>query len=166
MAERPPILIKKYENRRLYSSTAGRHLTLSEVAELVRSGESISVIDAGTSQDITAEILTQILLEQGRARDLPVEFLTHMIRMQEDVVSTFVQNVIGGGLGLLWQAQKAATETSLKEMSKFYEEWVNSGRKIAAPFFRALPWIDSELSKNSGDFAKTKKTKVSKSKPS
>lgn len=135
-----PVLIKKYENRRLYSSTAGRHLTLTEVAELVREGQSIHVVDASTGEDITSELLTQILLEQGRARGLPVDFLTQMIRLQEDMLGGFVDRVIGGGLGLFWQAQKAATEAGLKEMAKLYDGFTKSGREMAAPFLQVFPW--------------------------
>jgi polyhydroxyalkanoate synthesis repressor PhaR len=136
-----PVLIKKYENRRLYSSTAGRHLTLTEVAEMVRKGQSIKVVDAASGVDITAELLTQILLEQGRARGLPVDFLTQMIRLQEDMLGSFVDRVIGGGLGLFWQAQKAATEAGLKEMAKLYDGIAKSGRDMAAPFLGAFPWM-------------------------
>jgi polyhydroxyalkanoate synthesis repressor PhaR len=139
-----PVLIKKYENRRLYSSTAGRHLTINEIAELVREGRAIHVVDATTDEDITSEILTQILLEQGRARGLPVDFLTQMIRLQEDMLGSFVSGVIGGGLDIFWHAQKtaakAATETGFREFAKIYDEFAKSSRTMTAPFFGAFPW--------------------------
>src|SRR5690242_10711594 len=55
--------IKKYPNRRYYDATHSRHLTLEEIRALIQQGYDIQVVDARTSADITAQVLTQIILE-------------------------------------------------------------------------------------------------------
>ena len=70
-------LIKKYGNRRLYDTGESRYITLEELAEKIRSGLDVRVVDAKTNEDLTQATLTQIILESGSAhRTLPVPLLT------------------------------------------------------------------------------------------
>ena len=59
-------LIKRYENRKLYDTEASAYVSLADVAALVRRGETVEVIDKATGKDLTAQILTQIILEEGK----------------------------------------------------------------------------------------------------
>lgn len=93
-AEPEVIHIKKYGNRRLYSSAETRFVTLAELASAVRSGKKVRVTDAETDADITSEILTQILLENGRAQHFPVEMLEQMIRLNEQALGNFWSNYL------------------------------------------------------------------------
>ena len=60
------ILIKKYENRRLYDATNSRYVNLEEVAEFVQRGCDVRVIDVASGEDITRVILTQIIAEGAK----------------------------------------------------------------------------------------------------
>lgn len=60
-------LIKKYPNRRLYDTKTSTYITLSDVKELVLSQEAFAVVDAKTSEDLTRNILLQIILEEESA---------------------------------------------------------------------------------------------------
>ncbi len=78
-----PILIKKYANRRLYDTRQSRYITLDELAQIVRGGTDVSVIDAKSGNDLTRQVLIQVLLEeQDRLDMLPPELLHHVIRVQ------------------------------------------------------------------------------------
>ena len=59
-------LIKRYENRKLYDTEASAYVSLADVAALVRRGETVEVIDKATGKDLTAQILTQMILEEGK----------------------------------------------------------------------------------------------------
>jgi polyhydroxyalkanoate synthesis repressor PhaR len=59
-------IIKRYGNRKLYDSEAKRHISLEEIAQLVRGGEEIQVIDNTTNEDITSQTLTQVIYEEGK----------------------------------------------------------------------------------------------------
>jgi polyhydroxyalkanoate synthesis repressor PhaR len=75
------IVIKKYANRRLYDTSTGRYVNLEDLAELIRKGEEIQVLDAKSGEDLTRVILTQIILEdaKGQPTGLPLEMLRQMI---------------------------------------------------------------------------------------
>ena len=75
------ITIKKYANRRLYDSSQSRYITLQELAEMVRQGQAIKVIDAKSEQDLTRPTLVQIILdlEQEGHQMLPVDVLRQII---------------------------------------------------------------------------------------
>jgi polyhydroxyalkanoate synthesis repressor PhaR len=82
MTQPDPIIIKKYANRRLYNTATSSYVTLDSVATLVREGVDFTVEDARTGEDITRQILTQIIVESeaSGAGLLPVGFLREMIR--------------------------------------------------------------------------------------
>jgi len=75
------ILIKKYENRRLYDSTNSRYVNLDEVAKMMQSGDNVRVVDATTGEDITRLILTQIIVEDAKTPDsnFPLDVLRQMV---------------------------------------------------------------------------------------
>ena len=75
------ILIKKYENRRLYDATNSRYVNLEEVAAFVRRGNEVRVIDAASGEDITRVILTQIIAEGAKTPDssFPLDILRQMV---------------------------------------------------------------------------------------
>jgi polyhydroxyalkanoate synthesis repressor PhaR len=75
------ILIKKYENRRLYDATNSRYVNLEEVAGFLKNGHDVRVVDVVTGKDITRLILTQIIIEDARTPDstFPVDVLRQMI---------------------------------------------------------------------------------------
>ena len=77
-----PRLIKRYENRKLYDTEASAYVSLSDIAELVRAGETVKVIDQSTGQDLTAQTLTQIILAEGKEGHAPIsaEVLHKLLR--------------------------------------------------------------------------------------
>jgi len=94
MAEK--LLLKKYPNRRLYDTEKSAYVTLSQVAEMVKQGREVEVIDAETKADVTAFILTQIVLEEAKKKTafLPVSFLYLIIRYGETVLSEFFEKYL------------------------------------------------------------------------
>src|SRR5579863_4161343 len=75
------ILIKKYENRRLYDATNSRYVNLDEVAHFVQRGYDVRVIDVASGEDITRVILTQIIAEGAKTPDssFPLDILRQMV---------------------------------------------------------------------------------------
>ena len=63
-----PRLIKRYANRKMYDTELSCYVTLTEVAELVRAGEDVRVIDNKTKADLTEVTLTQALLDSERRK--------------------------------------------------------------------------------------------------
>lgn len=75
------VVIKKYANRRLYNTSTSTYVTLEDLAKMVREGVDFVVFDAKTNEELTRQILTQIIFEEesrGQAL-LPVQFLRQLI---------------------------------------------------------------------------------------
>lgn len=75
------VIIKKYENRRLYDATNSRYVNLDEVAQLVQQGHDVQVIEAASGEDITRVILTQIIAEGAKNSEsnFPLDILRQMV---------------------------------------------------------------------------------------
>lgn len=75
------VVIKKYENRRLYDTTRSQYVNLDEVAQLVRDGNEVQVLDAATGEDLTRLILTQIIVEHAKLPNsvFPLDVLRQMV---------------------------------------------------------------------------------------
>src|SRR3546814_5724136 len=78
--ESDPVIIKKYANRRLYNTETSSYITLDLLSQMTREGREFVVVDAKTNEDITHNVLTQIIMEEeGRGKNmLPVNFLRQL----------------------------------------------------------------------------------------
>jgi polyhydroxyalkanoate synthesis repressor PhaR len=104
--------IKKYANRRYYDATHSRHLTLEEIRALIQQGYDIQVLDAKTSADITAQVLTQIILELDTPKldSLPVPLLLRLIRMSDPLVKDFIEKYFNQALKSFLDYQQRVEE--------------------------------------------------------
>jgi polyhydroxyalkanoate synthesis repressor PhaR len=84
--------IRKYQNRRYYDSTRSRHLRLQQIHKLILEEYNIRVLEAKTNEDITAKVLTQILLdyEPVKLDMFSNELLTRAIRVNDRLLKDFV----------------------------------------------------------------------------
>ncbi len=74
-------VIKRYSNRKLYDTHDSRYVTLEQLAEVVRHGEEIQVVDKSTERDLTSATLAQIIFEEEKRQPkLPIERLREIIR--------------------------------------------------------------------------------------
>ena len=87
-----PVIIKKYANRRLYNTETSSYITLDHLAAMTREGRDFKVIDAKTEEDITHNVLTQIIMEEeARGQTmLPVNFLRQLIALYGDSMQAMV----------------------------------------------------------------------------
>ncbi|AQR75258.1 polyhydroxyalkanoate synthesis repressor PhaR [Sphingomonas sp. LM7] len=87
-----PVIIKKYANRRLYNTETSSYITLDHLAAMTREGRDFKVVDAKTDEDITHNVLTQIIMEEeSRGTSmLPVNFLRQLISLYGDSMQAMV----------------------------------------------------------------------------
>jgi polyhydroxyalkanoate synthesis repressor PhaR len=115
------LVLKKYANRRLYDTERSLYVTLQEVAETIRAGRRVEVHDAQTKEDVTAFILTQIVLEEAKNKNtlLPVPVLHLIIQFGDNMLGEFfeiyLQQIIQAYL-----SQKAVFE-------QHFKKWISSG---------------------------------------
>ena len=90
------VLLKKYANRRLYDTEKSGYVTLDQVADMIKEGRQVEVVEAKTREDVTAFILTQIILEQAKKKNvlLPVPLLHLIIQYGENVLEEFFKEYL------------------------------------------------------------------------
>ena len=81
-------VIKRYSNRKLYDTKDSRYVTLLQIAEMVRAGEEVQIIDNNTKDDLTEVTLAQIIYEEQKAhsRSVPLQTLKELIHTRTEKV--------------------------------------------------------------------------------
>ena len=88
-------LIKRYESRKLYDTEESRYVSLDELADWIRDGQEVRVLDNASGADVTAQTLTQIILDEGRRGTslLPTELLHDLVRVGQKAVESGVEQM-------------------------------------------------------------------------
>jgi polyhydroxyalkanoate synthesis repressor PhaR len=128
-----PVVVRKYENRRLYDTSTSRYVNLPEIAQMIREGAEVQVVDAKSGDDITRVILTQIIHEDARQKkgELPLPFLRELIVTSDRAFRDFVAWYADAALS----AQRGAREVfpPLANALPFLERALETLRQKAAP---------------------------------
>ena len=103
------VTIKKYANRRLYDTESSAYITLDRLAEMVREGREFEVVDAKTGEDITRQVLTQIIVdEEARGSTmLPVNFLKQLIGLYGNSMQGMVPQYLEAAMDAFQRNQTA-----------------------------------------------------------
>ena len=160
-ADRPRRVIKRYSNRKLYDTKDSRYVTLLQIAEMVRTGEEVQIIDNNTKDDLTEVTLAQIIYEEKKAnsRTVPLQTLKELIHQRtEKVLSDLREGPIGrlipggkteGGVEAKEEAPPpppppppAPPKASLVDQAKMtFEEWQHRmDDRIKSVVPSLLPW--------------------------
>lgn len=109
--ERYPVamVVKKYSNRRMYDTKRSTYVRLEELADRIRAGENIQVVDAETGQDLTRSVLVQLLIEsRGGARLLPDAVLLRLLRLDDASLAEFLGGWVGWSLDSYVRSRQTA----------------------------------------------------------
>jgi polyhydroxyalkanoate synthesis repressor PhaR len=117
--------IKRYPNRKLYDVEASRYVSLLDIAELIRSGDTVEIVDHASGEDITAQTLTQVVAEEGKRGTsmLPTDLLHDLVRRSGELIDGRfeqirhgVDELIGGSLGRLSRALHGSRNDELHQL--------------------------------------------------
>ena len=144
------VSLKKYGNRRLYDTEKSKYVTLDEVAGMIRAGRSVEISDAQTKEDVTAFVLTQIVLEEAKKRNflLPVPVLHLIICYGDNVLGDFMNKYL-----------QKAIENYLKYKKAFDEQmknWLDLGLNMSETLSKSAK-IQSPLAGMMDFFSPSKK---------
>jgi polyhydroxyalkanoate synthesis repressor PhaR len=139
------LLLKKYSNRRLYDTEKSVYVTLDLVAGIIRQGRQIKVEDAKTGEDVTASILTQIVLEESRKKNylLPTPLLYLIIQYGENVLSDFFEKYLEQTIKNYLLLRNLADDQ--------FKNWLDYGEQFAQsnrPKIPSLPSLFDLFSQN------------------
>ena len=103
------VTIKKYANRRLYDTESSTYITLDRLAAMIREGREFEVVDARTGEDITRQVLTQIIVdEESRGSTmLPVNFLKQIIGLYGNSMEAVVPQYLEAAMDSFQRNQSA-----------------------------------------------------------
>ena len=106
------VVIKKYANRRLYDTESSTYITLDRLAQMVREGREFEVVDAKSGEDITRQVLTQIIVdEEARGSTmLPTNFLKQLIGLYGNSMQNFVPSYLEAAMDAFQRNQSAAKD--------------------------------------------------------
>lgn len=137
------LLIRKYGNRRLYDTERSTYITIEELTRLIKEGRTVTVEDAKTKEDVTAFILTQILLEESRKRQflLPVPLLHMMIRFGDNLLSDFFENYLQQ-IMKNYLTYRAVADDQFRKWLDLGTEWSQAAGKSASPLAPFQSFLD------------------------
>jgi polyhydroxyalkanoate synthesis repressor PhaR len=106
------VTIKKYANRRLYDTESSTYITLDRLAAMVREGREFEVVDAKSGEDITRQVLTQIIVdEESRGSTmLPINFLKQIIGLYGNSMQNFVPQYLEAAMDAFQRNQSAVRD--------------------------------------------------------
>lgn len=102
-----PLLIKRYASRRLYNTETSDYVTMDDIAEFIRAGRDVQIVDLKTGADLTRQYLLQIITEHESKGDsvLPVSVLTDLVRSYTDQAQSFVPDFLSQSFDMIKQQQ-------------------------------------------------------------
>jgi len=132
-------VIKRYGNRRLYDAKLSRCVTMSEIADMVRQGEDVRVVDGDNGEDLTKRVLVQIILEEQNASQLevlPIGLLHQIIAARSQPIATWLGQYLQAGAEFL-ERQTQAAGPALRGLTDQFGQLGN-----------LFPWLSPEGWKN------------------
>ena len=106
-----PKVIKRYTNRKLYDTVESRYVTLDEIAQMIKGGAEVKVLDNRSKEDLTSVTLAQIIFEEEKKRSqMPLGVLREIIRHGGEAVAVFYQDKVGSRLSERLEEMKTRTD--------------------------------------------------------
>jgi len=154
-----PIIIKKYANRRLYNTQTSSYVTLDHLCEMVKDGVEFEVRDARSGEDITRQVLAQIIFEEENKGQhlLPIQFLRQLIRFYGDSLQHFVPSYLEMSMESFTKNQQEMRDKFAQAMGgklgfKDFEQMTRQNiamferaMKMFAPFGNSMGQWDKEI---------------------
>lgn len=159
-----PILIKRYENRRLYDTDSSRYVNLEDLSRMVRGGQDFEVVDVKSGEDQTRRVLIQIILEEAKREEggPPIDFLRQMITASDRSVRDFLRWYLGQAMDVYQRFQGVLQGGSFPggvlqdipgQLDALTRKWAPGGLAGAWPFGADPrdPEIDSSGETSTGE---------------
>ena len=146
------IIITKYNSRRLYNTKTSEYITIDQIAELIRNGKEVQIIDKDTNEDITNQYLLQIISEHESkdSKTLPNDILIEIIKNYNNTTQNVVPEMLSQTFNFIKKNQDQFLENfkaNLSEQTKNFnnseaiKNWnnfqSNMMNNVIAPWFEA-----------------------------
>lgn len=154
--ERPRRVIKRYSNRKLYDTKDSRYVTLLQIAEMVRSGEEVQIIDNNSKEDLTEVTLAQIIYEEQKAhsRNVPLQTLRSLLtELREGPIGRLIPGMGGdtpagekADVPKKPESEPVRAPSLVDQAKEKLEDWQHQiDDRVKAVLPSILPWQQLEL---------------------
>lgn len=147
------VIIKKYANRRLYDTESSSYITLDRLAQMIREGREFEVVDAKSGEDITRQVLTQIIVDEeaGAATMLPVNFLRQLIGLYGGQMSQAVPHYLEAAMESFAKNQAAMAQAfggaSINPAQSMFADMAKRNMAMFEQAARGFPGADHGAAK-------------------
>ena len=160
------IIITKYSSRRLYNTQTSEYVTLDQIAQFIRDGKEVQIIDKETNEDVTNQYLLQIIsdYEIKKGASIPKDILTEIIKSYSDASKNFMPEILSQTFNFMKENQ----EKFLKSFNSNFD--VNSNNEKSTETLKnwqdfqsqmmsniMYPWYDNSNTENSSETKKSEK---------
>ncbi len=160
------IIITKYSSRRLYNTQTSEYVTLDQIAEFIRDGKEVQIIDKETNEDVTNQYLLQIIsdYEIKKGASIPKDILTEIIKSYSDASKNFMPEILLQTFNFMKENQ----EKFLKSFNSNFD--VNSNNEKSTETLKnwqdfqsqmmsniMYPWYDNSNTEDSSETKKSEK---------
>ncbi len=142
---REPKIIKRYTNRKLYDTVESRYVTLDEIAEMVKAGTEVRIVDNRTKEDLTSVTLAQIIFEEEKKTSkMSLRTLKELIRHGGERAAQIVEDTqaeLRGRVEAVRQAAEQRVQTLIKtgqQTSDRAKEMVAASQEAVSQFQRRV----------------------------
>jgi polyhydroxyalkanoate synthesis repressor PhaR len=138
--ENPLRLIKKYPNRRLYDTKTSSYITLADVKQMVLKQEEFQVVDAKSGDDLTRQILLQIILdeESGGMPLFSSDLLSQLIRSYGNAMQGMMGTYLERNIRAFQDLQKTLQDQSQKMYGGGGQELWSQFMNLQGPAMQSL----------------------------
>ena len=160
------IIITKYSSRRLYNTQTSEYVTLDQIAEFIRDGKEVQIIDKETNEDVTNQYLLQIIsdYEIKKGASIPKDILTEIIKSYSDASKNFMPEILSQTFNFMKDNQ----EKFLKSFNSNFD--INSNNEKSTETLKnwqdfqsqmmsniMYPWYDNSNTEDSSETKKSEK---------
>jgi polyhydroxyalkanoate synthesis repressor PhaR len=135
---REPKVIKRYTNRKLYDTVESRYVTLDEIADMIKTGQEVRVLDNRTKEDLTSVTLAQIIFEEEKKTSkMSLRMLRDLIRHGGERAQAYVEERV--------EAAKAAAEQRVQTLLTKGVATGDRARELVAASQEAVAQIQKKV---------------------
>ena len=160
------IIITKYSSRRLYNTQTSEYVTLDQIAEFIRDGKEVQIIDKETNEDVTNQYLLQIIsdYEIKKGASIPKDILTEIIKSYSDASKNFMPEILSQKFNFMKENQEKFfksfnsnfdVNSNNEKSTETLKNWQDFQSQMMSNIM--YPWYDNSNSEDSSETKKSEK---------
>ena len=154
------IIITKYSSRRLYNTQTSEYVTLDQIAEFIRDGKEVQIIDKETNEDVTNQYLLQIIsdYEIKKGAPIPKDILTEIIKSYSDASKNFMPEILSQTFNFMKENQEKflkSFNSNNEKSTETLKNWQDFQSQMMSNIM--YPWYDNSNTEDSSETKKSEK---------